>query len=151
MKAEMTLDFNELYVFLHYVFSAIFEIEVDREQCEAIFHLMDSDGQTDIHYGELVMFTVAVKQIELRCEKDPQWAKRAFPEGIGRYVSDDGAKINTPDGKLFAHLDDATYRRQAWVRAVNQLDQETLSEVWAKVSKQARTNERTMNARTTVH
>ena len=51
--AEMTLDFNELYVFFHYVFASIFEFEVNREQCEAIFHLMDTDGETDIHYGEV--------------------------------------------------------------------------------------------------
>ena len=38
--AEMTLDFNELYVFFHYVFAVIFDIEVNREECEAIFHLM---------------------------------------------------------------------------------------------------------------
>ncbi len=84
------------------------------------------------------MFTVAIKQIELRCEKDPLWAKRAFPTGIGRRVTEDGRILGhdgeeNAKGTLFGQRENVMFRRKAWVRAVNQLDQETLSEVWTRI------------------
>ena len=55
MKAEMTLDFNELYVFMLYVFMCLFEVRISREQAEALFSLMDSTARGEVNYGELVM------------------------------------------------------------------------------------------------
>ena len=60
--SEMTLDFNEVYVFMLYLFMCIFEVRVSREQAESLFQLMDSTARGEVNYGELVMFIVAIKQ-----------------------------------------------------------------------------------------
>jgi len=41
---ELTLDLNEMAPFYHYVFNRTFDISLEKEQTEALFHLMDTDG-----------------------------------------------------------------------------------------------------------
>ena len=78
------------------------------------------------------MFIVAVKQLERRIEMEPSFAVRCFPDGIGRDVGADGKVL--PGKRLFG-IRSITERRQAWVRAVDQLDKDNVSESWEAILK----------------
>jgi len=52
---ELTLDLNEMSPFYHYSFAKLFGISLSKDQTEALFHLMDTDGGSELGYGEFVM------------------------------------------------------------------------------------------------
>ena len=51
--SEMTLDFDEMWVAMQYIFSLLFRVSVTKEQCEACFNLMDTRCTANVHYGEV--------------------------------------------------------------------------------------------------
>ena len=45
---ELTLDLNEISPFYHYSFVKLFGISLTKDQTEALFHLMDTDGGSEV-------------------------------------------------------------------------------------------------------
>ena len=47
---EMSLDINEMSPFYIYTFAHVFGAVLDRTECEAIFHLMDSNCDSELSF-----------------------------------------------------------------------------------------------------
>ena len=56
--------------FTSYAFHHIFGVELSERDCEALFHLVDMDKDTNIGLPEFVCFVVAIKQIENKCRHE---------------------------------------------------------------------------------
>jgi len=82
---ELSLDMNEMIPFYKLSFALLFEVDLADEHMEAIFYLMDTDGSTDLGFGEFVLFVVAIKQIEKQCVEEPGYADRIFGGTPNKY------------------------------------------------------------------
>jgi hypothetical protein len=53
---ELTLDLYEVSPFYHYAFAKLFGVSLHKDQTEALFHLMDMDGDTEVTPSSVSLF-----------------------------------------------------------------------------------------------
>jgi hypothetical protein len=51
-------------------------------QIEALFHLMDVDGDSELGFKEFLMFLVTIKKLDVKCKEDPEYKNKAFPPDL---------------------------------------------------------------------
>ncbi len=97
---ELALDLNEIIPFYRETFSILFDIhDLSNDQMEALFHVMDMDGDTELGFAEFVMFLCVVKQIHIMCADDPGFARRTFfPEASGLKEGEDKSQASVELG-----------------------------------------------------
>eukprot|EP00615_Pteridomonas_danica_P006514 CAMPEP_0114328932 /NCGR_PEP_ID=MMETSP0101-20121206/736_1 /TAXON_ID=38822 ORGANISM="Pteridomonas danica, Strain PT" /NCGR_SAMPLE_ID=MMETSP0101 /ASSEMBLY_ACC=CAM_ASM_000211 /LENGTH=413 /DNA_ID=CAMNT_0001458419 /DNA_START=2049 /DNA_END=3287 /DNA_ORIENTATION=+ len=76
---EMKLDMQEITPFFHYVFDKCFGVDLDRQQVEALFHLMDVDFDVYVGYEEFISFFSTIKRMEYLHQQDPTFSQKTFP------------------------------------------------------------------------
>eukprot|EP00615_Pteridomonas_danica_P011765 CAMPEP_0114346930 /NCGR_PEP_ID=MMETSP0101-20121206/13474_1 /TAXON_ID=38822 ORGANISM="Pteridomonas danica, Strain PT" /NCGR_SAMPLE_ID=MMETSP0101 /ASSEMBLY_ACC=CAM_ASM_000211 /LENGTH=1430 /DNA_ID=CAMNT_0001483895 /DNA_START=53 /DNA_END=4345 /DNA_ORIENTATION=+ len=111
---ELTLDVNEMAPFYQYVFDKLFGVDLDQNQTEALFHLMDMDGDTELGFAEFVLFIVVIKNIELKCREDPDFALQAFPPD----------QVKRTNG---------LNKAETWKKAMEHMDEEAIDEAWKRI------------------
>ena len=75
---ELSLDIAELTPFFGKAFKEIFDVKVTDEEMLCLFHIMDTDGSTELGFAEFAHFVVAMKKIEHRCRSDLDYARKLF-------------------------------------------------------------------------
>jgi len=113
---ELSLDVNEMAPFYQYSFDILFGVDLTSNATEALFHLMDMDGDTELGFAEFLLFVMVIKKIELMCIQDLNFASRTFPPGEVKRTANTGLS-----------------REDAWKASVAKMDKEALAEAWVKV------------------
>lgn len=83
---------------------------------EKLFHIMDSDGDTELCFAEFVSSIAAIKKTETRCFEDPGFSERAFPVGTRVRLTE----ISKNDSR-------------AWEETLEALDAAALKETWKQI------------------
>lgn len=116
-----TLDVLEMSFFFAYTFYKIFGVMLNSSDREKLFHIMDSDGDTELCFAEFVSSIAAIKKTETRCFEDPGFSERAFPVGT-RVRWTEISKNDSSVWKEAMEALDAAALKETWKQILNLLD-----------------------------
>jgi len=84
---ELSLDINEMTPFFEKVFKTVFDVELSSDQMLSLFHIMDTDGSTELGFAEFGLFVVVIKKIDMQCRKDAAFCRRIFKGTKNKYFT----------------------------------------------------------------
>mmetsp|Transcript_56550 Transcript_56550/g.128212 ORF Transcript_56550/g.128212 Transcript_56550/m.128212 type:complete len:190 (+) Transcript_56550:1-570(+) len=102
---ELSLDMNEMGPFYETAFELVFEIQLNDEQTEALFHIMDTDGSSELGFAEFVLFIAVIKKMEGQCKADPSYAKELFQGAHTKFTPVSGGGVRRQSSSIPAEKD----------------------------------------------